>query len=119
MTACDVGVIPLLDEEIRSAYGQMKSNSRLIAMWSVGLATVVSPLKSYVETIREGEDGFIAESQRDWIRLVELLRDDAALRLKLGRNARERAYTEFGFRRQLDDYFAVFNRAREKQGVLV
>jgi glycosyltransferase involved in cell wall biosynthesis len=114
LASCQIGVIPLLHQELNSTIGKMKSNSRLLAMWSVGLPTIASPLRSYVEVVNDGVDGFIARSQSDWLRLINLLKDNPELRMEVGRNARKRAYEEFGFERQLRDYLAVFKKACEK-----
>jgi hypothetical protein len=110
MAACDIGVIPLLPEQWSSPYGRMKSNSRLLSMWGVGLATIASPLRAYLETINHGVDGFIAESRKDWARLVKLLRDDGDLRREMGRKARIRAFEEFGLTQQYSGYMTVFRR---------
>jgi len=114
LASCDIGVIPLHEGQLSSTNGKMKSNSRLLSMWGVGLATIASPLRSYVETVNHGVDGFIASSQQDWIRLIKLLRSDPDLRLDMGRNARKRAFGEFSLERQYREYMAVFLRALER-----
>ena len=116
LASCDIGVIPLEGHQLSSVSGRMKSNSRLLSMWGVGLATITSPLKSYVETINHGVDGFIAASRRDWIRLITLLRRNPELRVEIARNARARAFGEFRLERQYRAYMAVFTRAQERAG---
>ena len=114
MASCDIGILPLLPQQLSSAIGKMKSNSRLLSMWGVGLATIASPLRAYAETINHGVDGFIAETRHDWIRLIKLLSSTPDLRREIGKNARARAFREFGLERQFGEYLAVFRRALER-----
>jgi len=113
MARCDIGVIPLLPDEINHVYGSMKSNSRLVAMWSLGLPTIVSPLRSYWEIVSQGENGFIARTPEDWNNYIKLLKD-SKLREQIGKNARKMAYERFSFTRQFNDYMTVFNNAISK-----
>lgn len=51
-----------------------KSNVKLSLAMAVGLPTISSPLRSYKEIVKEGENGFIAKTAEEW--------EDALLKLK-------------------------------------
>lgn len=76
---CDI-VVCVARHKIQSG----KSANRAVQAMSMGLPVVASPLPAYLETISHGETGFIANGSEEWERHLLALRDDAALRKKIG-----------------------------------
>ena len=85
LAACDVAITPL-----DVAAQPSKSNNRVTTAMALGLPVIASPLDAYLRVIRDGENGFIASSDGEWSRALELLGDRGA-RERVGRRARETA----------------------------
>ncbi len=91
---------------------------------AIGLPCVVTDTFGNRDTIRHGETGLIARNPHEFRRCVQMLLDDPALRLKLGRAARVDAFQRFGrprFRDQLRKLYALDERLlpRKNRGVSI
>lgn len=83
----DVGVIPLVD----TPFNEAKSALKGLEMNACGIPVIASPLPSYLEWIEPGVNGFIAKRPKDWLKYLDVLRDER-VRKEMGRNAKEKAY---------------------------
>jgi len=81
----DIGVAPLRDNSFNSA----KSNLRYLEYAALKIPCVASPVIPFVESIKDGKNGFLASSQLDWYEKVKKLVLDEKLRKKIGLNAYE------------------------------
>ena len=68
-----------------------KSANRAVQAMALGKPVLASPLPAYLEVIKEGENGYICRSERDWEKALERLASDAELRKKMGDAARKAA----------------------------
>jgi glycosyltransferase involved in cell wall biosynthesis len=84
---CHVGIMPLPDDE----WARGKSGYKLIQYMAAGRPTVASPVGANRSIVREGETGFLAADASAWCDRLRRLRDDAALRQRMGSAARSRA----------------------------
>jgi glycosyltransferase involved in cell wall biosynthesis len=64
-----------------------KGNNKLSQYMHLKKPVIASPLQSYKEIIKNGENGFIADKLEDWEKYLTLLRDNSELRKKIGDNA--------------------------------
>lgn len=64
-----------------------KSCVKVITAMSLGKPIICSPLPAYLEVIKEGENGLIANNLQEWKEKLTLLRDDKILRNKLSKAA--------------------------------
>lgn len=81
----DVGIMPLADDE----WDRYKCGLKLLQYMSVGVPGVATPAGVNAEIVRQGENGFLAETEEEWEAALEQLLSDAELRARLGRAARE------------------------------
>ncbi|MBU5614579.1 glycosyltransferase [Geomonas azotofigens] len=88
--ASDIAVIPAH----LHAWGMGKSSNRLTMFMALGMPVVASPVPSYLDVVRQGENAFIARSAEEWLHFLSRLRDDR-LRSEMGRQAREDATKRF------------------------
>lgn len=72
----DVGLIPLS----LTAFNTAKSRLKGIESMAVGAAWVASPRAEYRKLLKESGCGFLADSPKDWYRIVKNLMDDDSLR---------------------------------------
>lgn len=87
----DVGVMPLAGDE----WDRYKCGFKLLQYMSVGVPGVATPAGVNAEIVRQGENGFLAETDDEWEAALERLLTDSALRERLGRAARETVEREY------------------------
>jgi glycosyltransferase involved in cell wall biosynthesis len=61
---------------------------------SLGLPTIVSATPEYLPLIKQGKNGFIAKSEKDWIKFIKFLRDNPEKRKEI-ENLQNDKLTEF------------------------
>lgn len=80
----DIGIMPLLDDE----WSKGKCGTKILQCLSVGVPVVCSPAGVNKEIIKEGFNGFLAESEREWIEKLTRLIEDKQLRIRMGERGR-------------------------------
>lgn len=80
----DIGIMPLDN----SPWELGKCSYKLIQYMGCGVAVVASPIGMNNEVVIEGENGFLADTQQDWIDKLSLLIENENLRNTLGKNGR-------------------------------
>lgn len=81
----DIGVYPLRDDE----WGRGKCAFKAIQFMAVGVPVVASRVGANLELIRDGENGFLAGSETEWVDKLTLLVRDPWLRQRMGEAARK------------------------------
>ncbi len=89
MNDCDVVLCPQR-VEVQPA----KSNVKVTTAMALGMPVIASPTKAYQEVIKDGENGFIANTKQEWKEALIKLKDPA-VRERVGRAAKDSvgAYT--------------------------
>jgi glycosyltransferase involved in cell wall biosynthesis len=91
LRSIDVGVMPLPDDQ----WSRGKCGLKALQFMALGIPTICSPVGVNTEIVRDGENGFIAGTEDQWVeRLGRLLRS-AELRERMG--AAGRATVEQGY----------------------
>jgi len=90
--SCDVALIAIP----QGPWFQGKSANRLALMMSLGMPTVATMIPSYAPLAHQGENGLFVTSDDEIAAMLVRMRD-AALREKLGRNARRTVAGKFDF----------------------
>jgi len=85
----DVGLAPLEDTRFNSA----KSDLKVVEYSMIGLPIIASKVPAYVDSIRQGEAGFLAPSPKDWLRYLKTLIEQPDVRVRMGAEARKWAET--------------------------
>lgn len=91
MRSADLGIIPVDDQpgadsaEVQS--WQVKSENRLSMKMGLGLPVIATPIPAYRPLVRQGENGFLADTPGQWMTCLETLRDPL-VRERVGREAR-------------------------------
>ena len=91
ISACDIGVMPLLD----SSWERGKCGYKLIQYMACSLPVVASNVGVNVEIVQHGENGFLANSPDEWVTTLGKLLGDKSLSAQLGLAGRqqvERSY---------------------------
>ena len=80
----DVGIMPLTDDD----WSKGKCGFKLLQYMAVGLPTVASAIGTNVEITKHGVNGFLANSDAEWVESLSKLLTDAELRKNMGAKAR-------------------------------
>ncbi|MCM8760612.1 MAG: glycosyltransferase family 4 protein [Candidatus Omnitrophica bacterium] len=87
LESCDVGIMPLHN----GLWERGKCGLKTIQYMACGLPVVVSPIGVNAEIVEEGVNGFLASDNTAWARALSMLRDDVALRQRMGKAGRRKA----------------------------
>lgn len=81
----DVGIMPLWD----SVWTRGKCGYKILQYMGVGTAVVASPVGVNSHIIRDGDNGFLANTEDEWVDRIGRLLDDAELRREFGQRGRQ------------------------------
>lgn len=111
----DIGLMPLADDE----WNRYKCGLKLLQYWAIGIPAIASPVGVNRDLVRDGENGFLANSHEAWVSSLMNLLDNQAERRRLGAVGRALVEAEFDVRRQLPAWLqAVEQAVHEKNGAL-
>ena len=82
----DIGIMPLPD----SPWERGKCGFKLIQYMACGLPVIASPVGANLEIVADGETGFLARSDEEWLASLRALGDSADLRARMGAAGRAR-----------------------------
>ena len=81
----DIGIMPLPNDE----WAKGKCGLKVLQYMACGVPVVASPVGVNQDIIKDGETGFLAATENDWLQKLTLLARDEELRRKLGRKGRD------------------------------
>jgi glycosyltransferase involved in cell wall biosynthesis len=110
LASADVGVAPYDTARLRQLrLGFYWSPLKIFEYMASGLPTVTVASPALAEIVRDGEDGLLVREADpdDLARALARLADDAVLRARLGRSARERVVARYSWARHCEQVEAV------------
>jgi glycosyltransferase involved in cell wall biosynthesis len=81
----DIGIMPLADDE----WAKGKCGLKVLQYMACDVPVVASPVGVNNEIIKDGENGFLAATDTEWLEKLSLLARNEELRRKIGRKGRE------------------------------
>jgi glycosyltransferase involved in cell wall biosynthesis len=87
----DVGIMPILDD----FFERGKCGYKLIQCMACSKPVVASPVGVNREIVQPGLNGFLAETQGDWVEALNTLRTQSELRRRLGQSGRNKVETTY------------------------
>jgi glycosyltransferase involved in cell wall biosynthesis len=91
MEEFDIGIMPMPDTD----WTRGKCAFKLILYMSFGIPVVASPVGVNRDIVRDGENGYLVSSSREWEERLSRLIDDGSLRMMMGKNGRALAVREY------------------------
>ncbi len=104
LRAFDVGLMPLEDDE----WSRGKCGLKALQYMALGIPPVVSPVGVNAAIVRDGENGFHARNDAEWVERIELLLRNPELRARLGAAARRTVEQTYSARVQAPRMADVF-----------
>ncbi|MCY4214964.1 MAG: glycosyltransferase [Gammaproteobacteria bacterium] len=99
----DINLIPLQS----SPFCDAKSPLKYFEAALVGVPSIALANPTYEELIQHGENGLLAHSEDEWAANIDLLANDAELRLRLGAKARQDCVGKFHAHRLAEEYLRL------------
>jgi len=87
LDSIDIGIMPLTDDE----WSRSKAGYKLLLYMSSGIPCVASPVGINRELIKEGVNGFLADSEKEWTDKISTLIENGRLRRDMGSQGRKLA----------------------------
>ena len=81
----DVGLMPIMDDE----WSHGKCGLKILQYLATGVPVVCSPAGINSEIIEDGVNGFLVNTDEEWIEKIEILMSDHDLRNKMGMEGRK------------------------------
>jgi glycosyltransferase involved in cell wall biosynthesis len=101
----DIGIMPLPDDE----WTRGKCGFKGLQYMALEIPTVMSPVGVNTEIIQDGENGFLAASEEEWIEKLSLLIESPELREKLGKAGRKTVVEKYSVEANKQKYLDAFN----------
>jgi len=98
----DIGLMPLPDDE----WARGKCGFKGLQYMALRIPTIMSPVGVNTEIIADGESGYLADSETDWVTRIGELVESPELRRRLGEAARETVVRRYSVQSQEQRYLA-------------
>lgn len=106
LTKINIGIMPLYNTAIELG----KCAFKAIQYMSLGIPAVVSPVGVNCEVVGNGEDGFWADTEKEWYISLEKLITDKELCMQMGKLSREKIVAKFSVKATEDSFFNLFDQ---------
>ena len=103
LSEVDIGIMPLPDD----AWSRGKCGLKGLQYMGLALPTIMSPVGVNEEIIADGENGYLASSEDEWVEKLERLVESADLRRQLGKAARETVVQRYSVESHRGEYLAA------------
>jgi glycosyltransferase involved in cell wall biosynthesis len=102
----NIGIMPLPSD----VYSQGKCGFKLLQYMALGIPGVASPIGVNVDIISDGENGFLASSEQEWIEKLSLLIENPRLRKELGSSAREKVVKDYSLEKKVPELLEILEK---------
>lgn len=100
----DIGIMPLPDDE----WAKGKCGLKGLQYMALEIPTIMSPVGVNTDIIQDGQNGFLASTEEEWITKLSLLIDNQAMRLEIGKNGRETVLKSYSVDAVKHSYLTYF-----------
>lgn len=105
LSSFDIGIMPLPDDE----WAKGKCGLKGLQYMALEVPTIMSPVGVNNDIISDGENGFLAFTENQWIEKIELLINNASLREKIGKAGRQTVVEKYSIEAWKYKYVDLFN----------
>lgn len=101
----DIGIMPLPDNE----WTRGKCGLKGLTYMACGIPTVMSPVGVNKDIIKDGVNGFLCETEQDWISVLSKLINEEDLRQEIGSKGLQTIQSNYSTLSNAPHYLAAFN----------
>lgn len=105
----DINLAPL---EIGNPFCEAKSELKFFEAGILKVPTVAAATQTFKEAIKDGVDGFLANTSEEWIEKLEKLINDKGLRLAMGKLARNKALQRYANRNSNNEKYYNYLKSK-------
>lgn len=105
LNSIDIGIMPLVDNQ----WTRGKCGFKGLQYMAMKAATIMSPVGVNNEIITHGENGYLAESEEEWLNCLSKLIESEALRKQFGENGRKTVTEKYSVESQKHRYLQFLN----------
>jgi len=106
LSGFDIGIMPLPDDQ----WVKGKCGLKGLSYMSLEVPTIMSGVGVNTEIIKDGINGFIANTDEEWVNKISQLTDSFELRKTLGKNGRKTVEDNYSLESQKMNYFVYLDR---------
>jgi glycosyltransferase involved in cell wall biosynthesis len=110
LSSINIGIMPLPDDE----WAKGKCGLKGLQYMSLEIPTIMSPVGVNTEIIQDGVNGFLANTEEEWITKISKLIESSSLRAQLGKNGRKTVIDRYSFQSQKQYYLQYFEELIKK-----
>ncbi|MEW6469923.1 MAG: glycosyltransferase family 4 protein [Bacteroidota bacterium] len=110
LSEIDIGIMPLPDDE----WAKGKCGLKALSYMAMEIPAVLSPVGVNAEIISDGENGFLARENREWVEKLSRLIESKELRERLGQKGRRTVEERYSVSSQKQIYLEHFGRLLAK-----
>lgn len=106
----DIGLAPVVNCRFNAA----KSNLKCLEYWAHKIPAIASAVPPYARTIKDGENGYICYTPRDWIERISYLIEHEDERKRMGENGYNLVKTEYDMAKNCHLWPEAWSKIRER-----
>ncbi|MBI3631650.1 MAG: glycosyltransferase family 4 protein, partial [Candidatus Staskawiczbacteria bacterium] len=101
----DIGVMPLVNDE----WSKGKCSFKAVEYMACSVPAVISLVGENNYLVKNGVNGFVASSTKEWVEAITKLCDDSLLRIKMGKEAERTIANEYSFEANVPKLIKIIN----------
>lgn len=105
LSRIDIGVMPLPDDR----WSKGKCGLKALQYMALGIPTICSSVGVNSEIIKDGVNGFLADTKDEWIEKIKRLLHSTALQKQIGMAGRQTVVDEYSAKVQAPRVFEIFS----------
>jgi len=106
----NIGIMPLTDDR----WTRGKAGYKLLQYMSMGIPSVASPIGFNKEIIKDGINGFLANTDEEWVKKLSILIEDEKLRKQIGKKARITIEKDYSLKKTAEKLFEIFENTLKR-----
>lgn len=107
----DIGIMPIPD----NAWARGKCGFKAILYMSLGIPCVCSPVGINKEMIQDNFNGFLADSDKEWIDKLSNLIEDESLRRRIGGSGKKAADEKYSIKANMPKFLSVIQKVYKER----
>lgn len=106
LSTFDIGIMPLPDDE----WAKGKCGLKGLQYMALGIPTIMSPVGVNSEIIQDGDNGYLANQENEWVDKISSLIESKELRNKIGKNGLLTIKNKYSVEANKSKYLSLFNQ---------